>query len=119
MAFTDNDKITTNELSSDLNDKIIKAYETVTAAPETAVLLASEWDESTQTQTIKFENLTATANGTITFPADITDEQRYGLFSADISIESQEDGKMTLKYNNIKPTVDIPVMIVYGNNLYS
>ena len=117
MSFNDMDKITDNELSEVLSEKINKAFDTVTTAPEFGTLLASNWDESTQTQTLSFTKLTATANGTITFPIDITEEQRSALVTADISIEEQGDGYITLKYNVMKPTVDIPVVMIYGTNL--
>lgn len=83
-----------------------------------ATLYASEWSKNRPyTQTVDLPDITSETNGTLTIDPLANDEQTQACINANIIISEQSFNYMTLQVTEDKPEVDIPVIIVYGENL--
>lgn len=81
-------------------------------------LYASEWSSNRPyTQTIDIPDITSDTNGTLTIDPAATDEELQACIDANIIIAEQSINYMTLQVTETKPQVDIPVVIVFGENL--
>ena len=81
-------------------------------------LYASEWSANRPyTQTIDIPDITADTNGTLTIDPAASDEALQACIDANIIIVEQSINYMTLQVTEAKPEVDIPVVIVFGENL--
>ena len=83
-----------------------------------ATLYASEWSANRPyTQIIDIPDITSDTNGSLTIDPLATDEQIEACMDAEINIVEQSINYMTLQVTGIKPEIDIPVVIVFGENL--
>lgn len=83
-----------------------------------ATLYASEWSENRPyTQTIDILDLTSDTNGSLTIDPLATDDELNACIEAEIIIAEQSINYMTLQATGKKPEIDIPVIIVFGENL--
>lgn len=57
----------------------------------------------------------AQQNGFITISKDATDEQNAAAVAAVISVTDQQKDQMTLSCSGVKPSIDIPAMIILIN----
>lgn len=82
------------------------------------ILYASEWSANRPyIQTIDIPDITSDTNGTLTIDPAATDEELQACIDANIIIAEQSINYMTLQVTETKPEVDIPVVIVFGENL--
>lgn len=82
------------------------------------VLYASEWSANRPyTQTIDIPDITSETNGTLTIDPTATDEELQACIDAGIIIADQSINYMTVQVTEVKPKIDIPVIIVFGENL--
>lgn len=82
------------------------------------VLYASEWSANRPyIQTIDIPDITSDTNGTLTIDPAATDEELQACIDANIIIAEQSLNYMTLQVTETRPEVDIPVVIVFGENL--
>ena len=78
-----------------------------------ATLSVSGWSEnSPYIQTIQVDKLTEDGNGIISTAQNITKEQLGIACDAELRINSQSNGAVTVVANGKKPTCDIPVTII-------
>lgn len=79
-----------------------------------AVLLADGWTGAAApfTQNITVENMTAVNNGSASLARSATEEQRTAAEDAELRVSDQAEGVLTIVADGVKPTVDIPVLIV-------
>ena len=122
LALTDNDQTKFKEWRESINGNSNSNMEKIdTALGEkanlsvaiNAVLLMSAWsDDSPYVQTISVEGLNADQNGIITIGQNITTEQLEDVVAADMRINDQTDGSLTVTAYGDKPTRDIPVIII-------
>lgn len=83
-----------------------------------ATLYASEWSANRPyTQTIELLDITPETNGTLTIDPLATEEEVDACIDANIIIAEQSTNYMTLQVLDQKPEIDIPVIIVFGENL--
>ena len=83
-----------------------------------ATLYASEWSANRPyTQIIDIPDITSDTNGSLTIDPLATDEQIEACMDAEINIVEQSINYMTLQVTGVKPEIDIPVVIVFGENL--
>lgn len=81
-------------------------------------LYASEWSANRPyTQTIDIPDITSTTNGTLTIDPTASDEEMQACIDANITIIDQSINHITLQVTEVKPEIDIPVIVVYGENL--
>lgn len=81
-------------------------------------LYASKWSANRPyTQTLDIPDITSATNGTLTIDPAATDKELQACIDAEIIIAEQSINYMTLQVTEIKPEIDIPVVIVYGENL--
>lgn len=81
-------------------------------------LLASGWTANRPyTQTIKVPDMTKDVNGSLLIDPTATEEEINATADASIKIVEQSIGYLTLEVQNKKPTIDIPVVIIFGENL--
>ena len=81
-------------------------------------LYASEWSANRPyTQTIDIPDITSDTNGTLTIDPAATEEELQACIDANIIIVDQSIDYMTLQVTEVKPEIDIPVVIVFGENL--
>lgn len=81
-------------------------------------LYASEWSANRPyTQTIDIPDITSNTNGTLTIDPAASDEEIQACIDANIIISDQSINYITLQVTEVKPEIDIPVVIVYGENL--
>lgn len=83
-----------------------------------ATLYASEWSENRPyTQIIDIPDITSDTNGSLTIDPLATEEQIQACIDAEINIVEQSINYLTLQVTKVKPEIDIPVIIVFGENL--
>lgn len=81
-------------------------------------LYASGWSQNRPyTQTIDLPDITSDTNGTLTIDPLATDEELQACIDANIIISEQSINHMIVEVTEIKPEIDIPVIIVIGENL--
>lgn len=82
------------------------------------ILYASEWSQNRPySQKIDLPDITSETNGTLTIDPSATDDEIDACIDADIIIAEQSINSMTLQVTGTKPDIDIPVIIIYGENL--
>lgn len=102
-------------LSRNDKEKLDSLHKSVTIH---TTLYASDWSANRPyTQNIDLPDITSNTNGTLTIDPLATDEQLEACVNAGIIISEQSINYMTLQTTSIKPEIDIPVIIVYGENL--
>lgn len=108
QVFNDNADIIDSELS-----KRSKKY-----LKKTATLTAAKWtgDTAPYTIAVAVDGVTAT-NDVQVLPADWTTEQAEAWAEAMILCGTQSVGALTLKAYGDKPTVNIPVKILIGDEV--
>lgn len=81
-------------------------------------LYASGWSTNRPyTQTLDIPDITANTNGTLTIDPAATDDELQACIDAEIAIVDQSINYITLQVTETKPEIDIPVVIVFGENL--
>ena len=81
---------------------------------ETATLQASSWSGTGPwTQSIIFTN--AVSTGVITINEGATSAQAEAMAKAGISVASVSGRTVTVRANLAKPTINIPIMLVYDS----
>lgn len=102
-------------LSRNDKEKLDSLHKSVTIH---TTLYASGWSANRPyTQTIDLPNITSNTNGTLTIDPLATENEINACVNADIIISEQSINYMTLQVTSVKPDIDIPVIIVYGENL--
>lgn len=76
-------------------------------------LLASGWDSSAKTYTVRSELITSTSDQEFLPAIGITDAQLKALQKANIQDGGQSAGVATLKAYGVVPTINIPIRIKY------
>lgn len=113
--FNNATHVTDGLMSRNDKEKLDTLHKSVTIH---ATLYASEWSKNRPyTQTIDLPDITSETNGTLTIDPLATDEQTQACTDANIIISEQSFNYMTLQITEVKPEIDIPVIIVYGENL--
>lgn len=83
-----------------------------------ATLYAAEWSSNRPyTQIIDIPDITSDTNGTLTIDPLATDEQIEACTNAEINIAEQSINYISVQVTGTKPEIDIPVIIVFGENL--
>lgn len=77
----------------------------------TTVLSASNWS-GTGRQTVAISGLGADQNGIVGISQNITDEQFNTLAEANLYVESQSEGEITIAATGSVPTCDIPIAVM-------
>ena len=81
-------------------------------------LLASGWTANRPyTQTIKIPDMTKDVNGSLLINPTATEEEITVTADADIKIVDQSIGYLTLEVQGKKPTIDLPIVVIFGENL--
>ena len=102
-------------LSRNDKEKLDTLHKSVTIH---ATLYASEWSKNRPyTQTIDLPDITSDTNGSVTIDPLATDDEIEACTKANIIISEQSFQYMTLQVTEVKPDIDIPIVIVYGENL--
>lgn len=113
--FNNATHVTDGLMSRNDKQKLDSLHKSVTIH---AILYASEWSANRPyTQTIDIPDITQDTNGTLTIDPLATEEQIAACTEADIMIVEQSMNYMTLQVTAEKPEIDIPVVIVFGENL--
>lgn len=113
--FNNATHVTDGLMSRNDKEKLDTLHKSVTVH---ATLYASEWSKNRPyTQTIDIPDITSNTNGTLTIDPLATDEQTDTCTNANIIIAEQSFNYITLQVTETKPEIDIPVIIVYGENL--
>lgn len=85
----------------------------VTSRAVDVTLLASSWSSATPpTLTVAVSGLGAAQNGTIGVAKGATQEQRKAAAAAQVGIQSQAEGTLTLVADGTKPTINIPATVI-------
>lgn len=84
----------------------------------TGTLASASWSGSAApyTQSVTISGMTSTANGSIGIAQSATAEQRAAAVAAQLSITSQGTNTVTITADGTKPTVDIPIVVIYSTN---
>ena len=83
-----------------------------------ATLYASQWSANRPyTQTIELFDIRPETNGTLTIDPLATEEEVNACINANITISEQGTNYITLQVLEQKPEIDIPVIVVFGENL--
>lgn len=102
-------------MSRDDKEKLDGLHKSVTIH---TTLYASDWSKNRPyTQTIDIPNITSNTNGTLIIDPLATTEQVNACTAAGIIISEQSINYLTVQVTEIKPEIDIPVVIVFGENL--
>ena len=102
-------------MSRDDKEKLDSLHKSVTIH---TTLYASDWSKNRPyTQTIDLPNITSKTNGTLTIDPIATEEQINACIDAEIIISEQSINYITVQVTAVKPEVDIPVIIIFGENL--
>ena len=102
-------------MSRDDKEKLDSLHKSVTIH---TTLYASDWSKNRPyTQTIDLPNITSDTNGTLTIDPIATEEQINACIAAEIIISEQSINYLSVQVTGEKPEVDIPIIIVFGENL--
>ena len=113
--FNNATHVTDGLMSRNDKEKLDTLHKSVTIH---ATLYASQWSKNRPyTQTIDIPDITSETNGTLTIDPLATSEETQACIDAGIIIAEQSFNYMTLQVTETKPSIDIPVIIVYGENL--
>lgn len=113
--FNNATHVTDGLLSRNDKEKLDTLHKAVTIHK---TLYASEWSKNRPyTQKIDLPNITSETNGTLTIDPTATDDEIDACIDADIIIAEQSINYMTVQVTGKKPEIDIPVIIIYGENL--
>ena len=83
-----------------------------------ATLYASQWSANRPyTQTIELFDIRPETNGNLTIDPLATEEEVNACIDADINIVEQGTNYITLQVLGQKPEIDIPIIVVFGENL--
>ena len=113
--FNNATHVTDGLMSRNDKEKLDSLHKSVTIH---AILYASEWSENRPyTQTIDVLDITSDTNGSLTIDPLATEDELNACIDAEIIIAEQSINYMTLQATGKKPEIDIPVIIVFGENL--
>lgn len=113
--FNNATHVTDGLMSRNDKEKLDSLHKSVTVH---ATLYASEWSANRPyMQTIEISDISADTNGTLTIDPAATEEEINACTDAEIIIVEQSNSYITLQVTGNKPEVDIPVVIVFGENL--
>ena len=121
MTVNDVDKVLTVALSEDNKPyaywKELSGSESGKMTSITGTAFASSWDGSPSTNTVSVPDLPANVSGFIGLSNNATEEQRIAARNAILFPINQGEGTVTIVADGQTPTVDLPIMVYYLQNV--
>lgn len=107
--------VTDGLMSRNDKEKLDSLHKAVTIH---ATLYASSWSKNRPyTQIIDLPDITSDTNGSLTIDPLATEDEINACIDANIIISEQSIDYISLQATDQKPEIDIPVIIIYGENL--
>ena len=76
------------------------------------MLIASDWDTNSKSQTVSVSGVTASSNGSLRIAQSATDEQFTAFGSAQPRVTAQANDSITVTLSGMVPAIDIPVEVL-------